>query len=375
MESNKKTILILTDWYLPAVKAGGPIRSVSAIVTALKPFFDISVLTSDRDFGDDQGFTDIEKDQWLNQDGFRIKYVSPNLLSRTIRNEVKAEYEKIYLNSLFSKHFTITALQAIKTYRKNKVILAPRGMLAEGALGLKSLKKKTFLRLAKTIGLYKNVTWHASTQLEAQEIKKVFPKSKVISIENLPACRSIPFKEKSKEQGKLELVFLSRISPKKNLLFILELLSKINDQGITLDIYGPIEDDGYWSKCQTYLDMNPNFNYRGIVEYVDLQEVIGKYDLFVLPTLNENFGHIILEALSSSLPLLISDNTPWLNLDEKKIGMDISLTDIEKWEEGIRYFQSLDKVEMTNYRKQAWSYANEKLNQRKLVDQYIELFN
>ena len=51
------------------------------------------------------------------------------------------------------------------------VILAPCGELSDGALSLKPLKKKLFLRYAKSVGLYDGVIWKGSFESEKNEIQ------------------------------------------------------------------------------------------------------------------------------------------------------------------------------------------------------------
>lgn len=375
MKLTKKKILILTDWYLPAVNAGGPVRSVAAIVSALKQNFEISVLTSDRDFGKDHSFEGIETDVWLTKEEYRLQYVSPDFLKKTITIETEKAYDKIYLNSLFSKYFTISALRAIKTRDKHKVVIAPRGMLGEGALGLKAFKKKIFLGLAKAIGLYDNVIWHASTDLEKLEITRVFPNANVVALENLSYCIPEKYVSSSKVEGALKMVFVSRISIKKNLLFILQLIAEIGKEKISLDIYGPIEDQDYWSKCLALITENPAVHYKGVIQPVELHAVLKEYDLFVLPTLNENFGHIILEALNSSLPLLLSNNTPWLHLSEGGIGADLSLDEGSVWKKTLLDFLQMRTTEHEQLRKSAWAFGQKKLDQQYLVKEYVKLFS
>jgi glycosyltransferase involved in cell wall biosynthesis len=47
----------------------------------------------------------------------------------------------------------------------------------------------------------------------------------------------------------------------------------------------------------------------------------------LLPTRNENFGYVILEALLAGCPVILSDQTPWRDLDEKQAGWVIPLGD------------------------------------------------
>jgi len=373
---NRKKLLILSDWYIPAVNAGGPVRSVSAIVSALKEAFDISLLTSDRDFGSDEKFPNIEVDVWINKDGYRLQYISPSKLNETIKREVLSDYEKIYMNSLFSVPFTLNPLRSLsKSDKRGKVILAPRGMLGKGALELKSIKKNVFLFLAKTIGLYKDITWHASTILEKNEIQQVFGnQNRIISIENLAACKPEKFIELVKEKGQLKLIFVSRISPKKNLLYLLDILNKIENK-LELHIYGPIEDETYWLKCQTLISRSfHSIIYKGIIKPHSLSRTIGNYHLFVLPTLNENFGHIILETLNSSVPVLLSDQTPWLNLENQFAGKDLTLKSKNEWVKWLDKFYSMGNLDYQKWREGAWTMANKKLEQNELVIEYINMF-
>ena len=41
---NKKKLLVFTDWYLPAYKAGGPVRSIANIVAHLKDEIDSLII-------------------------------------------------------------------------------------------------------------------------------------------------------------------------------------------------------------------------------------------------------------------------------------------------------------------------------------------
>jgi glycosyltransferase involved in cell wall biosynthesis len=51
----------------------------------------------------------------------------------------------------------------------------------------------------------------------------------------------------------------------------------------------------------------------------------------LLPTLGENYSHVICEALSAGCPVLISDRTPWRNLQDKGVGWDIPLEEEERF--------------------------------------------
>nr|WP_277351240.1 glycosyltransferase family 4 protein [Micromonospora sp. HNM0581] len=133
-------------------------------------------------------------------------------------------------------------------------------------------------------------------------------------------------------ETRLRLVFISRISPMKNLLLALTAVRQVTE-AVSLDIYGPIEDRQYWARCQSMINTMPanvEVGYRGELAPDQVRPTFNGYDASLLPTLGENFGHVILESLAASCPVICSDRTPWSDLIEAGGGVVIrSLTERE----------------------------------------------
>jgi glycosyltransferase involved in cell wall biosynthesis len=55
--------------------------------------------------------------------------------------------------------------------------------------------------------------------------------------------------------------------------------------------------------------------------------MLREHDLFFLPTLGENYGHVVQEALLAGCPVLLSDTTPWRGLQALGVGWDLPLDD------------------------------------------------
>ncbi len=130
--------------------------------------------------------------------------------------------------------------------------------------------------------------------------------------------------------GDLRIAFLSRITPMKNLLGAVEILSEV-EAPITFDVYGPVEDVRYWEACRrslAALPKNVRAAYHGPVPHGEVGGVLSRYDLFLLPTLGESFGHAIADALGAGCPPLISDRTPWRELEAEGVGWALPLSDI-----------------------------------------------
>jgi glycosyltransferase involved in cell wall biosynthesis len=70
------------------------------------------------------------------------------------------------------------------------------------------------------------------------------------------------------------------------------------------------------------------------------------YDLFFLPTLGENYGHVIFEALASGVPVLISDRTPWQNLKTLGVGTDMPIGDPHDFAKEIDAFSKMSDGEL-----------------------------
>ena len=73
------------------------------------------------------------------------------------------------------------------------------------------------------------------------------------------------------------------------------------------------------------------WRFHGKIEHERVRDVFAEHDLFLFPTLGENYGHVVCEALSAGCPVLISDQTPWRNLEDEGAGWDIPLSQTERF--------------------------------------------
>ncbi len=361
----KLRVLVFIDWYLPAFRAGGPVRSLSSLVSHMKGEFEFFIITSDRDLGDTKPYSGIKRDEWIElSDSVRVFYCSEKSLGYGKLGSIASsvEHDVVYLNSFFSRYFSVYPLLYRKFGRlKKPVVLAPRGMLGKGALALKSVKKRLFISISKMLGLHKDITWHSTSVPETKEIKGVFGEGAIVKQAfNFPAVwSSRPSRSKKKNAGELKLFFLSRIARKKNLLFAAKVLAKVKSK-VEFSIYGPVEDLAYWSECQAALKQLPpniRWEYKGELDHERVRDTTETYHCLLLPTLNENFGHVIFESLSNGCPVLISDQTPWRALEEKKAGADLSLNDVDKWVAAIEQYASLTLSAYSEYSEAAMGLA------------------
>lgn len=378
--SAKKTILILCDWFLPGYLAGGPIQSIATLTKKLGNDIDFKIITTDRDFKSNQPYNTIKVNEWTEFEGRTVFYISPENMNpdfvlKLIQN---TKHDAIYLNSLFSKLFTVSPLKWKRQGKiSSKIILAPRGMLGDGALAIKSFKKQLFLIYAKVLGLFNDVIWQSTSSQETLEIKKrIGENSKIVEVSNLPNTADNK-QAIEKHSGLLKLCFISRVSEKKNLNFAIDVLKSITETKIIIDVYGPIEDELYWNTCQENakeLPSNIKFQYKGVLKPTEIGKTISLYHALFLPTQNENYGHIIVETLQHARVVILSDQTPWRNLQKEHVGFDIALSNKNKFIEAIQNMSSINQNEFDKMSKACLIYINSQLKLDEIKAKYQAMF-
>jgi len=343
-----KTVLVLVATYLPGYKAGGPIWSIANLIENLGDQFNFRVVTSDRDHGESQSYKGVQPGTWLPLGRAKVMYLSKvgRKLSNLLALLSRTDCDAVYINSVFDVRFSILPLllRRINLWKKQvPVIVAPRGELSLGALSLKRSKKRLFLTLAKLLGLYRGVLWQATSPHEERDIQNAMGN---VSVALAPSLGSEMRRSDraQKATGHVKLVFLSRISRMKNLSFALSVLASIQGQ-VDLMIYGPIEDKAYWSECRAIMQTLPNnvsVKYCGSVDHDKVSDIFAEHHFLLLPTLGENFGHVIGEALACGCPPIISDRTPWTLLTAFGAGWDLSLTALDRFEAAIQACVNMD---------------------------------
>lgn len=376
----KKKILVFIDWYLPGYKAGGPIQSVANLVAHLKDEYDFYIVTRNTDYCETIPYTNVVSDDWnVLENGVSVYYISAEKLNfSTIRSLIdKTKVDAVYLNGIYSLYFTLFPLWILNKKSNLKIVVAARGMFASGAMNIKRRKKQLFITVIKFLRLFSKVTFHATNANEKDEIQKVLGDVQIKIAANLPQKSIIDrLNIKDKKAGELKLVNIARVAPEKNLLFALEVLKQVKT-AVTFDIYGPIYNQDYWIKCQGVikeLPENIKVNYRGSVESDKVLTTLQAYDFMFMPTLGENFGHIILQSLSVGCPVIISDKTPWKNLKEKNIGWDIDLLDKNMFITVIETLVILDKAQYNLMQQSSFEFAKKYINNEETVKDNKQLF-
>lgn len=360
---SKKRILILMGRYLPGYKDGGPVRTIKNLVDYLGNEYHFSILTCDRDHGDLEPYHNIVVNGWNMVGNAKVYYVPPKGFTFKILQELAQQSDLVYVCGCFNDYAIKTLfLKRIGKIQK-PVVIAAMGLFSPMAFKLKYPKKKIFVVIFQILGMFKNIFWSATSELEIEEIKKQIKANdeQFFVAEDLPrVVNSTPIMKK-KEVGELNIVWVSRIAPKKNLLGAIEILKKVKSE-IKFTIYGFVHDKEYWRKCQKALEqlpLNIKWEYKGNIESEEVVDVLSNYHVFLFPTLGENYGHVIQEALSAGCPCIISDQTPWRELEERGIGYAYSLNHEDSYVKSIEKYAAMDAEEFNLISEKAIQYIVE----------------
>lgn len=381
-----KKVLILNPYFFPGYRSGGPQQTIKNICDVYGEQCEIYLLTQNHDFGVAEQYEGIETRKWIAWNNIKIMYLNSREYGYREFKKVYQEFDTIYTCGMFEKNTYMMLLVHKLRQEKKHLYVAPMGVFSEGAMSMRTLKKQLFFKVLRMFGLLKDIKWSFTSKLEYDDACNTLGSNTIgqnyIFAEDLPrkidygVCLSI-VTNSSKLPGKLRVIFLSRICPKKNLAQCINILSADYQGEIVFDVYGVKEDEVYWNKClemSKQLPSNVQFNYRGDVESSKVVEVFGRYDVFLFPTKGENFGHVIFEALAAGCIPLLSDTTPWRDLDKYGCGNVVELQNTEKFQLCVKQWLATDNNEMQNAKINAIEYACNKYEKSVEQNGYREVF-
>lgn len=378
--NKRNSLLIVTDWFEPGFRAGGPIRSTANLAKLLAAKVDLAVLTGSHDLGTDKPYEGVAIGSWNSVESFRVWYATNKqhkmgAFATSLREIVP---DTVYLNSMFSYWGTIVPLFKLKHAKQVRVVLAPRGMLKPSALASKALKKLLWLRFLKWTGCQKRIHFHATSLDEANDIRKVFGEKQAISVvPNLPRYPLSQLPALNKEKGEAKLVFIGRVHPIKNLDYVIRVLRSISCTKCSLNVIGPIEDENYHRGCaqlQSDLPSTITVRFLGNKSNAETCDILAGSDALILPTKGENFGHAIFEAFALGVPVIISDQTCWRDLRQVHAGWDIPLSEPNLFTDAVNELVSMDNRQHNVLREGSLAYARAFFNDNDLTTAYMKMF-
>lgn len=369
-------ILIIMAGFFPGRKFGGPPVSVNNFCNLMCDIADCYIVTCNHDLGEKKPYHNI-KEGWNSYENIKVMYVSdPEYRYATflrVARELKPDY--IYLQGLFQKCILPCLLIAKKECIK--VVLAPRGELCTGAFN-KKYKKLPYIWFLRIVGLLTHTQFQSTSDDETENIIHYLGTThdRIHLLTNVPSIpHNLPAPNR-KEAGVGRFIFVSRIVSKKNLLSAIQCFNGIKGR-VVFDIYGPKEDENYWQKCEQAINVLPKnvvVTYKGILSHNEVHSTFCQYDAFIFPTFSENYGHVIAEALASGCIPIISNQTPWSDINKIGIGWALPLNNPDGFKKAIQTIIDMDNKSIELARLKIENYLSSKLRLNELKTLYHSVF-
>jgi glycosyltransferase involved in cell wall biosynthesis len=308
-------ILHVVPTYFPAVRYGGPIRSVHGLAVALsRRGHEVHVYTTNVDGPDN---LDVPTDRPVLLDGVAVHYFPvPTLrrlywapaLAKRLRVAID-EFDVVHLHSVFL--WPTWAAARIAAGAGVPYLMSPRGMLVRELIQRKSpWVKAAWLRLIERTSLARAAGVHVTAELEAEELRRLgFTIPQIHCIPNgveLPTAAQAVVAGPPPELPARFALFLSRISWKKGLDRLLRAWQWVPQ--LPLVIAGN-DEENYLPSLRALareLGIGARVHFIGPVGDTDKWALYAAAEVFVLPSYSENFGNVVAEAMAMGCPVIVT---------------------------------------------------------------------
>jgi len=374
---------------------GGPCNSVYALAKGLvRAGHEVRVVTTSFDISPDSG---IAFDRWNDIDGIEIYYIG---LPETKRRAVIYLY-LTSISPLVNKVFKLKPCDVVHStmlftmlphmgaaYAKDRqipLVWSPRGSMLPYTLNRGTLKKKMFLSVPWIKKGLTGCHFHATSDEEESFIKEFMDRytgeSMHDRIHNIPNLAGDEIFTPGNDESPYPfryILHLGRVHPKKNIENLIEAFALAKMAPDTrLVIAGWTGEDASYTRMLKYRVQKLQLGQRVVftekrVEGIDKATLYKHAEVFVLPSLSENFGMVVVESLAQGTPVIASNTTPWQVLEEKGAGYWVG-NDVHSLAGTISRYYELTSNERDLMRKNAVNLSQDFRSER-MVDRYVSMY-
>lgn len=242
-----------------------------------------------------------------------------------------------------------------------------RGMVNRNILEKRKTLKIFYLKILEKLFLKKRTIIVCTSIYEKISSQEIFKKKLNYKLEMNKVERkfmNLKFIKSFKKKNHLNIMFMSNITWKKNFGYLVKILKTL-DFKVNLNIYGSsyINEDLFHSYMEDIKNIH-DVKYFKSYKYENLSKIIINNHLLFLPTIDENFGHVIVETLLHSRPCLISNNTPWNDIELHGAGFSSPLETPVTFKNYISLLYKMDAREFNEICFSAKNYINSKLKNK-----------
>ncbi len=167
-------------------------------------------------------------------------------------------------------------------------------------------------------------------------------------------------------------IFLGRLIDCKNINLIISYLKRNPNVNIQIDFAG---DGKEKEMLQKYSEIDKRIHLLGYLDTNEIKRHLHEYDYLILPSKHELFGIVLLEALASGVPCIVSDVTgPKEIIQHDKTGIIFELKDEKQFYDAMDYSINLDDNKYKEMSKNA-IFEGLKYDVNEVIKKWISLFD
>lgn len=292
------------------------------------------------------------------------------------------KYDLIHIHCIWSLQNTIASI--IARIFKIPYVLSPHGMLDKWSLKQKKLKKYAYFLLVEKFNFKHAKYVHFLNIEEYKESKDfydfkkfiVIPNGAYISTKHINVSNLRPLIEDLKNNKKIIILYLGRLHPKKGLDDLLKSFSLVlkKNSNFHLIVAGGGEEF-YSNKLKELMNsllINKNVSFLGPIYGDDKLFLYEHSDIFILPSYQEGDSVAIKEAMSSYLPVIITNACHFDEVEFQKAGKIIS-NDINQITDSILFFS--ESAIRNLYGLNGYNLISKKYTWQMISNEYYKLYN
>jgi glycosyltransferase involved in cell wall biosynthesis len=325
-------VLHVAPAYYPATCWGGPVFSVYELNNALARLPDIAltVLTTDA-----AGPRASERLDMRGLDGLypgqevvvtrRLAGASVSLeLLRRLPMLVRRA-DVVHLTAAYS--FPVIPTLLLCRILGKPLVWSPRGAIQD-AHEWEGTRRRTLKRwwekLCNALLASGKTAIHVTSERECAATQGRLARASAVVVPNGVSVPADPAARDWRPHGRLRLMYLGRLSPKKGVENLLEAMRLLGDVDVSLSIYGSGEDgyvDGLKSLARRLDLPEGKVAFAGQADGADRELAFARADICVVPSHTENFCMVVAEALARGVPVIASTGTPWQAVEDRQCGL------------------------------------------------------
>ncbi|MEM9249549.1 MAG: glycosyltransferase [Pseudomonadota bacterium] len=255
--------------------------------------------------------------------GLRIFAPGAGVLTRlTASPEMRrALWDALWEETVLHSHglWLLPNLYPARIARRHRIplVISPRGMLSAEALAFSAARKRAMWALAQGRALRGAACFHATSEAEAEDIRRVGLTAPIAILPNGIDCTA------PEATPTRTILHLGRLHPKKGIDRLIDAWASVAPAHPhwRLRIVGPSEQGTRTAlKAQAHALGAPRVSFEDALHGAEKAAAFRDAGLFVLPSLNENFGMVVAEALAAGVPVVTTRGTPWSGMEQARCG-------------------------------------------------------